>query len=706
MTNLLEVCISNATVATLVALVAGTASKLCRRPALTHTLWLLVLLKLITPPIVRVPVVWQTRATSSDSATAKNSLDQSMFAAVLDAQSYEPDGASGQIAPAGPATDRLGTDTVLPSTVMARFTSPDGTIETAAPSIRWDWAYSARAIMWVWGAGSACWFMAAVARMVQFHQLLRHGKPASSSLQEQGARIARRLELGRCPELWIVPGRVSPLLWALGGRARLVLPCELLESLAPEQRATLLAHELAHARRRDHWVRWVEFVALGLYWWHPVAWLARRAIHQAEEQCCDAWVVWALPGRARAYAEALLETVGFLSGVRCAVPSLASGIGHVQLLRRRLTMILRETLSPRVSWRVRLMPILFGMFVLPIAPYHLTATAAEPGVAFDYELGSQSDREMRDLERRLDALEKKLDRVIGALEASRETAKTDKPAGPAKKSSADDEPAPAKTAKTNVDIAKKHAAAARAEAARVAQEARHAGERARRQAEKVDPDEFAELGRQIAESIRGGFDPERMAEIGRQIGEAVNTGVDPEQMAEIGRQIGEAVSKGFDPKQMEELGRQIEQAVNENFSPERMKEFERRIEETVKQSLDSKQLEQLGKQIERTMNENLSPGRMKDLEQKIEQSIKKNLKNVEIEIDEDLKSKPNAKSDNTKPEPRKPTKRSASDRSESTRSEDDTNPDARQFERRMRTLEQKMDRLLDALESRSPAGKR
>jgi len=37
-----------------------------------------------------------------------------------------------------------------------------------------------------------------------------------------------------------------------------------------------------------------KIVVIGLYWWHPVVWWALREIHEAEEQCCDAWVVWVL----------------------------------------------------------------------------------------------------------------------------------------------------------------------------------------------------------------------------------------------------------------------------------------------------------------------------------------------------------------------------------------------------------------------------
>jgi beta-lactamase regulating signal transducer with metallopeptidase domain len=111
--------------------------------------------------------------------------------------------------------------------------------------------------------------------------------------------LAGRLGLKRCPSVWLVPGALAPMLWTVGRAPRLLLPTRLLERLDREQLQTLLVHELAHLWRRDHWVRFVELAALGLYWWHPVLWWARRELHEAEEQCCDAWVVWALAGAGR-----------------------------------------------------------------------------------------------------------------------------------------------------------------------------------------------------------------------------------------------------------------------------------------------------------------------------------------------------------------------------------------------------------------------
>jgi bla regulator protein blaR1 len=79
------------------------------------------------------------------------------------------------------------------------------------------------------------------------------------------------------------------------------VPRRLWDRLDPDQRQTLLLHELAHLRRRDHWVRCLELGVTILYRWHPSAWWARVTLREAEEQCCDAWVVWAMPGAVRTY---------------------------------------------------------------------------------------------------------------------------------------------------------------------------------------------------------------------------------------------------------------------------------------------------------------------------------------------------------------------------------------------------------------------
>lgn len=57
MDALLHVALSNATAATALALVAAVGTRVSRRPTLIHGLWLLVLARLLMPPIFELAVV-------------------------------------------------------------------------------------------------------------------------------------------------------------------------------------------------------------------------------------------------------------------------------------------------------------------------------------------------------------------------------------------------------------------------------------------------------------------------------------------------------------------------------------------------------------------------------------------------------------------------------------------------------------------------
>jgi beta-lactamase regulating signal transducer with metallopeptidase domain len=361
--TLLQVGLSNAVAAAALALLAVLVGAVCRRPALAHGLWLLVLLKLLTPPLVRVPVPWPTPA--APEAARLEVTSEPGPDGPAEAPSPAPAERPAEVqaaAPAAPAAEAPAEAAALPAEAVDVLPAADG--HAAAPA---DWSWS-EAVAAGWLLGSLAWFALAGLRLARFARLLRHATPAPPEVQERARRLARRLGLARCPGVWLLPGRVAPMLWAAFGRPRLLVPAGLLGRLTPEGRDTLLLHELAHLRRGDHRVRALEFLAMGLYWWHPVVWFARRELREAEEQCCDAWVVATLPGAGRAYASALLDTLDFLSAAPPAVPLLASGLGQVSDLKRRLTMIMRGTTPRALGWRGALTVLVLGALLLPVLP--------------------------------------------------------------------------------------------------------------------------------------------------------------------------------------------------------------------------------------------------------------------------------------------------------------------------------------------------
>jgi uncharacterized delta-60 repeat protein len=256
---------------------------------------------------------------------------------------------------------------------------PDvGPVTAASPSAsRPAWAdgplWPALAV--AWAAGALIRLGRAAPGAWRARRALRAAPPAPEELTRRVAELSARLGLRRPPSAYLIPGVMSPALWGLGLRARLLVPADLWARLRPGQRDALIVHELAHLRRGDHLVRLVELAALGAFWWFPVAWWARRALREAEEQCCDAWVVWALPEARRDYAATLLDTLDFLAQARPRLPELACGLGDLGAIRTRLALIVRGRTARALSPPAVLALIAAASALLPLAP---PAAAASP----------------------------------------------------------------------------------------------------------------------------------------------------------------------------------------------------------------------------------------------------------------------------------------------------------------------------------------
>lgn len=76
----------------------------------------------------------------------------------------------------------------------------------------------------------------------------------------------------------------------------------------PNDLPLVLAHEQAHLRRRDHWIKPLAYVLLAVYWFHPLVWVAYILLCRDIELACDQKVMRSLGEEARrAYATALLH---------------------------------------------------------------------------------------------------------------------------------------------------------------------------------------------------------------------------------------------------------------------------------------------------------------------------------------------------------------------------------------------------------------
>jgi beta-lactamase regulating signal transducer with metallopeptidase domain len=327
MTDLLfQIGLSNACFSLALGLVAMVAGAKARRPQLAYMLWLLVFVKLVTPPIVTIPV--------------------GMFSAQPDNVVATDDHSSGGAQP-----------------VMA---------ETAPASSRlFDMAAAAnRAKPWlaaIWLVGSAVVFAWSMARVCRFSRLLAaESDAAPQEVQTDAERTARRLGLNTSPTICTTSARLSPMVWWAGGTVRVVLPAALLDQMDAQQWRWIMAHELAHVRRRDYLVRWLEWLACVCFWWNPVVWWAQRNLRAMEEICCDDLVVSCLNPKPTFYANSLLSAVEFLARPVLRPPAMASEVNSGGFLERRFKMIVSETPRRSNSRWLRGIVLVCAIVVLPL----------------------------------------------------------------------------------------------------------------------------------------------------------------------------------------------------------------------------------------------------------------------------------------------------------------------------------------------------
>lgn len=281
------------------AVLGGAAWLLARgdeRPHLSHALCLALLAALLIPPLVALPVLDPGIATPG---------------------------------PAGPAA---------PGAIQA-LPASEGVHGSGHPVS----GGSVLVLAWILGTTAlAGW---TIARARAFRRLLRRAsRGAGPDLQRMAHEIGSTLGLKKAPTIETTDAVVSPMVYWSGGTARVLIPTALIQGMERSRLRWIVAHELAHVRRRDHLVRWLEWLACTAFWWNPIAWWARRRLRAAGEICCDALVVNAFGCAPRDYARSLVRALDLVRTEETARPpafaSAVHGGRRTRHLEGRLRMII------------------------------------------------------------------------------------------------------------------------------------------------------------------------------------------------------------------------------------------------------------------------------------------------------------------------------------------------------------------------------
>jgi len=318
--------ISNLAMASLLALVAWLVQRRLRMHAVARTLWLLVLVKLVAPPMASLPVARLPAAVACALGLCN-------------------------------CPQHLGAQAIVVSLLL--------------------WALAAA---WLAGAATAAW--TAWRRWTHFQRLVANAHPAPPGWHSLATRICLELSVRRPPEMLVVPGRLPPMVVPGWGRARLLLPTDLLDQLNTSQRESLLLHELAHIKRGDHLVRMLELTVSIIFWWLPMVGLIGRQLRACEETCCDESVVAYLPHGRREYARLLLDVIDFASPSRQIAPQ-ATAMSAASNLEQRLRAILDGAQRPRHAWLAGILTIGLAFAILPCGLRYEFAIPKAPAATHD-----------------------------------------------------------------------------------------------------------------------------------------------------------------------------------------------------------------------------------------------------------------------------------------------------------------------------------
>jgi beta-lactamase regulating signal transducer with metallopeptidase domain len=166
---------------------------------------------------------------------------------------------------------------------------------------------------------------------VAVQRLPRRGcRPISGPLAERAAELASRLGVRR-PVRFLESSTVTVPIVLGWVRAAILVPAGAVTGLPLAHLEALLAHELAHIRRHDYLVNFLQAAVETMLFYHPAVWWVSHCLRVEREHCCDDLAVRALGDRVT-YARALTALETFRGA---GAPLVLAGSGGSLLARIR-----------------------------------------------------------------------------------------------------------------------------------------------------------------------------------------------------------------------------------------------------------------------------------------------------------------------------------------------------------------------------------
>lgn len=279
------------------------------------------------------------------SVTTPTTSQELSFASNAPQDKWEPQQSSGQV----PAESHLAinhSEHLRPAKQEnASNTSSIAQQSELIEATRIAWYPSIGAILIsVWLVGSIVLLIRQIWRLFLCGRFLRSCRPIEGVQQRKMlGQIKQDLKVAGAVEFLESDSLTTPIVvtWRI---PTIVLPSDISFSLTSEQLHSVLAHELTHIQRKDHWVVFLQAASSILYWWNPLLHWASRRLSTLRELICDD-VVMSMTDRPVEYARSIVQIAERTAKNPVLVSSLGIGLSPMGELESRIRRILDASRS-------------------------------------------------------------------------------------------------------------------------------------------------------------------------------------------------------------------------------------------------------------------------------------------------------------------------------------------------------------------------
>ncbi len=151
-----------------------------------------------------------------------------------------------------------------------------------------------------------------IRKLVWFKNTLKHSSSPPQTILNLVKIYSEKLGIRHELDVRVSERISSPI---VGGifEPVILIPGSILRKMTLEELAPVIVHELAHIKRYDWLINWLQVLSSIIYFFHPLLWFANRQIRIEREKACDDIVLLTTNTTRKGYVGSLLKVLDKIS---------------------------------------------------------------------------------------------------------------------------------------------------------------------------------------------------------------------------------------------------------------------------------------------------------------------------------------------------------------------------------------------------------